>query len=181
MKKLITMIGAAAAAFGLYAETVDLEPTATSAEATEMGYEGDVGTSVLEADESYWYMAESAADAAVVKAYGEETAPNHTALYAASSDAVESQNRYIGLDSEAPVYRTFAPINDLSTMGEVAIETTERGGIIADQLVKFSAFEDDPADLGDAKIAVWVKTVQEENGKDEAINHLMISTAALDE
>ena len=182
MKKLITMIGAAAAAFGLYA--VDLEPTATSAEATEMGYEGDVGTSVLEADESYWYMAESAADAAVVKAYGEETAPSHTALYAASSDAVESQNRYIGLDSEAPVYRTFAQINaelDPPKMNEVAIETADRGGIIADQLVKFSAFEDDPADLDDgAKIAVWVKTVQEENDTDPAINHLMISTAALD-
>ena len=33
MKKLITMIGAAAAAFGLYADTVNLEPNATSAEA----------------------------------------------------------------------------------------------------------------------------------------------------
>lgn len=181
MKKLITMIGAAAAAFGLYAETVApvaLEPTATSAEADEMGYE-DVGKSVLEADEAYWYMAESAADAAVVKAYGEETAPNHTALYAASPDAVQTQAQYIGLDSEAPVYRTFAQLNGQGTMDEVAIATAERGGIIADQLVKFSAFEDDPADLGDAKIAVWVKTVQEEDGDTPAVNHLMISTAAL--
>ena len=178
MKKLITMIGAAAAAFGLYADTANLEPTATSAEADEMGYE-DVGKSVLEADEAYWYMAESAADAAVVKAYGEETAPNHTALYAASPDAVQTQAQYIGLDSEAPVYRTFAQLNGQGTMDEVAIETAERGGIIADQLVKFSAFEDDPADLGDAKIAVWVKTVQEEDGDTPAVNHLMISTAAL--
>ena len=178
MKKLITMIGAAAAAFGLYADTANLEPTATSAEAGEMGYE-DVGKSVLEADEAYWYMAESADDAAVVKAYGEETAPNHTALYAASPDAVQTQAQYIGLDSEAPVYRTFAQLNGQGTMDEVAIETAERGGIIADQLVKFSAFEDDPTDLGDAKIAVWVKTVQEEDGETEAINHLMISTAAL--
>lgn len=176
------MIGAAAAAFGLYAETVALTPNATSAEVDEM-YE--VGQSVLDADQEYWYMAESAADAAVVKAYGEETAPNHTALFAASSPDIVDQDRYIGLDSEAPVYRTFAPIikNDLENgvkMGEVAIETAERGGIIADQLVKFSAFEDDPADFGDAKIAVWVKTVQEENGETPAVNHLMISTAALD-
>lgn len=176
MKKLITMIGAAAAAFGLYADT-PADALVSSAISAEVDEFYDEGTSVLEQDG--WYMAESAADAAVVKAYGEETAPNHTALYAASPDAVQTQAQYIGLDSEAPVYRTFAPINDLGTMGEVAIETTERGGIIADQLVKFSAFEDDPADLGDAKIAVWVKTVQEENGETPAVNHLMISTAAL--
>lgn len=181
MKKLITMIGAAAAAFGLYADTVNLEPNATSAEAGDEWYE--IGQSVLDADGTYWYMAESAADAAVVKAYGEETAPNHTALFAASSPEIQTQAQYIGLDSEAPVYRTFAPINGQGTMDEVAIEdaTAERGGIIADQLVKFSAFEDDPADLGDAKIAVWVKTVQEEDGDTPAVNHLMISTAALDE
>ena len=176
MKKLITMIGAAAAAFGLYADT-PADALVSSAISAEVDEFYDEGTSVLEQDG--WYMAESAADAAVVKAYGEETAPNHTALYAASPDAVQTQDQYIGLDSEAPVYRTFAPINDLGTMGEVAIETTERGGIIADQLVKFSAFEDDPADLGDAKIAVWVKTVQEEDGETPAVNHLMISTAAL--
>lgn len=181
MKKLITMIGAAAAAFGLYADT-PADALVSSAISAEVDEFYDEGTSVLEQDG--WYMAESAADAAVVKAYGEETAPNHTALYAASPDAVQTQDQYIGLDSEAPVYRTFAPINDLDTMGEIAIECSdegaERGGIIADQLVKFSAFEDDPADLGDAKIAVWVKTVQEENGETPAINHLMISTAALD-
>lgn len=176
MKKLITMIGAAAAAFGLYAETVDLVSSAISAEAGEFYEEG---TSVLTQDG--WYMAESAADAAVVKAYGEETAPSHTALYAASSPEIQTQARYIGLDAEAPVYRTFAPINGQGTMDEVAIETAERGGIIADQLVKFSAFEDDPTEFGDAKIAVWVKTVQEENGETPAVNHLMISTAALSE
>ncbi len=179
MKKLITMIGAASAAFGLYAETVALVPNATSAEVDDM-YEVD--QSVLEADGTYWEMAEieSATDAAVVKAYGEEeTAPNHTALYAASTGAAQTQDQYIGLDSEAPVYRTFAEINGQGNMDEVAIETAERGGIIADQLVKFSAFEDDPTDLGDAKIAVWVKTVQEEDGDTDAINHLMISTAAL--
>ena len=158
MKKLITMIGAAAAAFGLYAETADLElSTIDFSDATpgvfEFGEEGSGNT--------LWYLSGEAEG--TIEA-GEGTPGN-----------------YLKLDAEAPVYRTFAPVteNEEIPMDEVAIETAERGGIIADQLVKFSAFEDDPADFGDAKIAVWVKTVQEEDGETPATNHLMISTAAL--
>ena len=176
MKKLITMIGVAAAVFGLYADEDVFNPTATSAEDGEMYEEG---LSVLDADGTFWYMAVPADDAAVVKAYGEETAPAHTALYNSSSAPEETQDQYIGLDAETPVFRTFAEVNDQGGMDAVEITTDDRGGIIADQLVKFSAFEDDPTDLGDAKIAVWVKTVQEEDGATPAINHLMISTAAL--
>lgn len=154
MKKLITMIGAAAAAFGLYADTVDLtESTIDFTAATPGVFEFGED----ESGDQLWYLS---GDAEGTIEAGDETNGN-----------------YLKLDAEAPVYRTFAPITDNEEipMDEVAIEdaTAERGGIIADQLVKFSAFEDDPADLGDAKIAVWVKTVQEDN-------HLMISTAALD-
>ena len=159
MKKLITMIGAAAAAFGLYAETPDLtELTIDFSEATPGVFEFGED----ESGDQLWYLSGDAEG---------------------TIEAEETRGNYLKLDAEAPVYRTFAPINDLGTMDEVAIEdaTAERGGIIADQLVKFSVFEDDPADFGDAKIAVWVKTVQEENGETEAVNHLMISTAALDE
>ena len=163
MKKLITMIGAAAAAFGLYAETVDLMgSTIDFTEATPGVFEfgEDEGSG-----EQLWLLS---GDAEGTIEAGDETNGN-----------------YLKLDAEAPVYRTFAPIDtDLIEserfMNEVAIETAERGGIIVDQRVKFSAFEDDPADLGDAKIAVWVKTVQEEDGETPAVNHLMISTAALD-
>lgn len=156
MKKLITMIGAAAAAFGLYAATGELaEVTIDFTEATPGVFEfGEDDSGDL-----LWFLSGEAEG--TIEA-GEETPGN-----------------YLKLDAEAPVYRTFATVNTQLTdseMDEVAIETAERGGIIADQLVKFSAFEDDPTDLGDAKIAVWVKTVQEE----PAINHLMISTAALD-
>lgn len=159
MKKLITMIGAAAAAFGLYAATGELaEVTIDFTEATPGVFEfGEDDSGDL-----LWFLSGEAEG--TIEA-GEETPGN-----------------YLKLDAEAPVYRTFAAVNTVLTdpeMDEVAIETAERGGIIADQLVKFSAFEDDPADLGDAKIAVWVKTVQEEDGDTPATNHLMISTAAL--
>lgn len=158
MKKLITMIGAAAAAFGLYAETVELEQseidfTDATPGAFEFGEDEGAGVTL-------WYLSGEAEG---------------------TIEAEETRGNYLKLDAEAPVYRTFAPIteNEEIPMDEVAIETAERGGIIADQLVKFSAFEDDPTDLGDAKIAVWVKTVQEEDGDTPATNHLMISTAAL--
>ena len=163
MKKLITMIGAAAAAFGLYAETVDLEEsTIDFSEATpgvfEFGEDEDAGVTL-------WHLSGDAEG---------------------TIETEETRGNYLKLDAEAPVYRTFAPItgNADIPMDEVAIEVEDeesaRGGIIVDQLVKFSAFEDDPAELGDAKIAVWVKTVQEEDGDTPAVNHLMISTAALD-
>lgn len=160
MKKLITMIGAAAAAFGLYAETVELTGSEINFNtetlgAFEFGEDAGIG-------ETLWYLSGDAEG---------------------TIEAEETRGNYLKLDAEAPVYRTFAPVtgNEEIPMDEVAIATTERGGIIADQLVKFSAFEDDPADFGDAKIAVWVKTVQEENGETPAVNHLMISTATLDE
>lgn len=165
MKKLITMIGAAAAAFGLYADTVDpaladlTESTIDFTDATSGAFEFGED----ESGDLLWFLSGDAEG---------------------TIEAEETRGNYLKLDAEAPVYRTFAPINtELTTrvMDEVAIEDAEaeRGGIIADQLVKFSAFEDNPADLGDAKIAVWVKTVQEEDGETPAVNHLMISTAAL--
>lgn len=159
MKKLITMIGAAAAAFGLYAETVELtDSTINFTDATLGAFEFGED----ESGDQLWYLSGDAEG---------------------TIEAEETRGNYLKLDAEAPVYRTFAPINGQGTMDEVAIEDAEaeRGGIIADQLVKFSAFEDDPTNLGDAKIAVWVKTVQEENGDTPATNHLMISTAALNE
>ena len=178
MKKLMTAIAAVTAAFGLYAadEIIPAEMAVDNSIGFESGEPGvtEAGKPLdLKAEDSagqvLWYKDATAEVEAIVTAYAEEETHEAGGL------------NYLKLDTDAPVYRTFASINGLGTMDEVAIEdaTAERGGIIADQLVKFSAFEDDPADLGDAKIAVWVKTVQEENGETPAINHLMISTATL--
>ena len=156
------MIGAAAAAFGLYAATADLTGSAINFN------DAASGAFAFGEDESgdlLWFLSGDAEG---------------------TIETEETRGNYLKLDAEAPVYRTFASINTElidRKMDEVAIAdaAAKRGGIIADQLVKFSAFEDDPTDFGDAKIAVWAKTVQEENGETPAVNHLMISTATLDE
>ena len=141
MKKLITMIGAAAAAFGLYAETVEL--TGSTIDFTDAA-SGAFEFGEDESGEQLWYLSGDAEG---------------------TIESEETRGNYLKLDAEAPVYRTFAPLNGQGTMDEVAIEDAEaeRGGIIADQLVQFSAFEaDTTVELDDgAKIAVWLKTLTE--------------------
>lgn len=174
MKKLMTVIGAAVAAFGLYADDLFV-PAATSAEEGEM-YEVD--QSVFDADSSFWYMDETADDAAVVKAY-EGEGPAHTELYKKSKYPETDQLQYIALDADAPVYRTFAAVDLTPAQVAIADAGAERGGIIVDQLVKFSAYDENPTDLGDAKIAVWVKAVDADDTQDGSTN-LMITCGNLD-
>lgn len=169
MKKLMTVIAAAATAFGLYAaDTAELIESSvdftseTPGEKYTFPIDGDSG-------EQLWYLS---GDAEGTITEGDS-------------------GNFLTLDATEPVYRTAAGVagEETKSMQQVAIADAdadaERGGIIFDQKVKFTPFEIDTVvpdglDTEGAKIAVWVKTVFEEDGETPATNHLMITAGKLD-
>lgn len=172
MKKLMTMVGAAMMAFGLFAADPVVALHGASME-TDEGY--TVGEGVVGVD-SNW-VTDAEADESVVTAYGEETAPDHL-----NYDCFwMGQENYLKVEAEQPLYRAIAAATGTKTENlvpaDIAVEG-ERDGIIIDQLVKFSAFdaESAPAIEEGAKIAVWVKAGEE----DDTTGTFQITTAELD-
>ena len=157
MKKLMTMIGVAAAAFGLYADETDLfeksniDFTAATPCAFDFGEDEESGTQL-------WFLS-GAAEGTI--------------------EAGETGGNYLKLDAEASVYRTFAAVPDEEgSLNPVEIATDDRGAVWANQKVQFSAFDADtetPTLESDAKIAVWVKA----DADDETKGTLMVTTKAL--
>ena len=162
MKKLMTMIGAAVAAFGLFADTTSL--VESNVDFTKM-------------DPGEYSFEEEDPDAGEVLWY--KTGDAEGTITAGDPD------NFLALEADAPVYRTAAGVDVTPAQVAIADVEAEQGGIIFDQKVKFSAFDIDTQvpeglDTEGAKIAVWVKTVQEEDGETPAINHLMITAGNLD-
>ena len=178
MKKLMTTIAAATAAFGLYAADPVEALHGASMEANE---DYVVGQGVVGVDD-YW-VTDADADESVVTAYGEETAPDHL-NYDLFGDGLLQEN-YLKVEAEQPLYRAIATPTGTTTDSLVPAEIdkdeegNERDGIIIDQLVKFSAFdaESAPAIEEGAKIAAWVKAGDDDDTK----GTLQITTATLDE
>ena len=166
MKKLMTVIAAVTAAFGLYADdyfsasTVDFKDLTAGDAYT---FPADPGSL-----EMHWYNPGGA-----------------------EGTITEGTPNFLALEADAPVYRAASIVELTPEQVAIAAEADEdlgteaRGGIIFDQKVKFSAFDTDTVvpeglDAEGAKIAVWVKTIQEEASEDPAINHLMITAGNLD-
>ena len=178
MKKLMTTIAAATAAFGLYAADPVEALHGTSMEAADnyVVGEGVFGEDVWD---GYW-ATDGEADESVVTAYGEETAPGHL-----NYDWFEGadQLNYLKVEAEQPLYRAIETATGMKTENLIPVDIAidgERDGIIIDQLVKFSAFDAETEKIdveAGAKIAVWVKADEE----DDTTGTLQITTAKLDE
>ena len=167
MKKLMTVIAAVTAAFGLYADdyfsasTVDFKDLTAGDAYT---FPADPGSL-----EMHWYNPGGA-----------------------EGTITEGTPNFLALEADAPVYRAASIVELTPEQVAIAAEADEdlgteaRGGIIFDQKVKFSAFDIDTVvpeglDTEGAKIAVWVKTITEEDGETPAVNHLMVTAGKLDE
>lgn len=160
MKKLMTLIGAAAMAFGLYA--VDPYESTITFDAAPLG------AFDLNATESggrlLWWAADTNDIAATVTAY---------------DPVIPGNLNYLALETGTdPLFRTAAAVSvneSVKTPQQVDIGE----GVVFNQRVKFSAFDSDPTDLDEnAKIAVWLKAVDAEDGAPET--NLYVSTAILD-
>ena len=152
MKKLMTMVAAATMAFGLFADDY-FAVSSVDFKNDELGpYEFP-----QQDDGHYWSVPDEGVEGTVT-----------------AGDV-----NYLKLEAETPVYRTFADITGAAGMVPVDIAAEGRVGIIADQKVQFTAFDNEtetPDNLGDAKIAVWVKA----EADDETKGTLMVTTKALD-
>ena len=173
MKKLMTMVGAATMAFGLFAAEGLTLPLGASMDSEE-GYTVDTGIMAAGMDSNWVTDAES--DESLIKAYEESEALPHP-----SEIFWTTQDQYLHVEAEQPLYRAIATPTGTTTdcLVPVDIATAERDGIIIDQLVKFSAFDAETEKIdveAGAKIAVWVKAGEEDDTK----GTLQITTAALD-
>jgi len=184
MKKLMVMIGAAAAAFGLlatnaFADEPEEFGSATSIESDE-GY--SAGTLDPETD-SYWFSTASGDEiGATVKAYGSETPPTHTEYFQGD------QLQYLALEADTTLYRTAGEVDSTlvtPAMTPVDITSAARDGIEFDQLVKFSAYDADTTTVeleAGAKFAVWLKTTYEdENDPTRNTYALMVTFGQLND
>ena len=167
MKKLLTLIGAAAVSFWLYADPAEVNPNTMGFESEELGVPGSIpgALDLYATSQGYpiqWWAYDTNDIAATVTAY--ETAP------------ADDNHNYLALETGSdPLYRTAAAVTvNENTMTAQQADMT--GGVFFDQRVKFSAFDSDPTELSaDAKVAVWLKA-DEERGE----TNLYISTAVLD-
>ena len=175
MKKLMTTIAAATAAFGLFAAEEPVAALHGASMDSDDRYEA--GQGVVGADE-YW-VTDADADESVVTEYGEETAPAHP-NYSCFVDV--TQDQYLKVEAEQPLYRAIEEPTGTKTENLIPVDIAvddERDGIIIDQLVKFSAFDAETEKIDvekGAKIAVWVKADEEVDTK----GTLQITTATLD-
>lgn len=155
MKKLLTLIGAAATAFGLYATTAPIVTSRATFENEEIG-PYDLRT------EDYgnllWWAADTNEITATVAEYDD-------------TDATHG-DQYLALETGSdPLFRTAAALSgEHKTVTQLV---SVAGGVYFDQRVKFTAFEDEPPALAnDAKIAVWLKA-------DDVETNLYVSTAVI--
>ena len=164
MKKLITLIGAVATAFGLYADPV--EYYANSFETTTEGLSQD-GTTWSAA--TPWST--ELTDAFKVEAYGQGEPGVYSDVAARRTTMFQAQ------DTNLNVLKLETGTNTLDlAIGDV---TVDPGKFYFDQLVKFTGFEEEPTFAAGTKIAVWMSAIEQEgtpavpgNGEPEFIDDL---------
>lgn len=160
MKKLMTMIGAAAAAFGLYAAETVPSPEVVGFEDGDAGVtlnaELDYEKAESEGEYQVWWKTGDAAGQTTVKAH-EGTVPG----------VLGDQYLYIESDG-GPITRTFAADNE----GAV-----DFGTAFVSTYVQFTAADSTPANIGETdKIALWLQ-----EDEDAGTTNLMVSCGIIDE
>lgn len=156
MKKLMTLLSAAAVAFGLQAAD-----TGTSFEGMSAG-DLDITSSIDElaaGTSGYWVVTNGNEKVSLTVTAG--TSLDRNDLMTITQYKAADQERYLRINSPFgnPVTRKINTDNSVQLIGD--------DGFYFDSLVKFTAFDEDPMttavanDFDDAKIAVWIQEVSE--------------------
>ena len=162
MKKLMTMLAAAAMAFGLFADDPAPTPTPINATGFESAGEFDVDGNLVTA-ETPWSCNDEAATLKKGEYIGGDkyVYPLDKPCYPAFNG---DNNNYLSVKTAfaKPLVRAAATnVND--------------GAIFYDQVVKFTAFEEPAEITGNAKIAFYVQEVMDENDEPIATNLYVVA------
>ena len=165
MKKLMTTVSAVALAFGLYATDTGTSFEGLTGDAPYDIYASTGELTAQAANQTYWVT--NGTETLTVVA-GTSDAANRPAPY---EDA--TQTRYLNIKTTLgnPVTRNVSVGGAGTSIG---------AGFYFDSLVKFTAFDEDPAiNLNGGKLAVWIKEVLDANDNPTATN-LVVTAGFLD-
>ena len=165
MKKLMTTVSAVALAFGLYATDTGTSFEGLTGDAPYDIYASTGELTAQAANQTYWVT--NGTETLTVVA-GTSDAANRPAPY---EDA--TQTRYLNIKTTLgnPVTRNVSVGGAGTSIGT---------GFYFDSLVKFTAFDEDPAiNLNGGKLAVWIKEVLDANDNPTATN-LVVTAGFLD-
>ena len=174
MKKLMTMIASVAMAFGLYADGYQKLGYTIPAKAdvganTIAGYADDMETPLDEGVTVNWWATGCLSDGGYQPA-------------AVAEDDVEGKILAVDSDTDKPLIRTFNAIKNLD--GSHDALSIEDHGLFIDTKVKFTGAEDVLTTPSDAKILVWLKTIETEMEgevvKVEGSTNLMVTCGIAD-
>ena len=178
MKRLMTMLTAAAAALGL--QSVMAAPTGTSLEGLATGdYDttattGELDSSQLSGSDSYWVLPGDDSDREfVISNYSGD-----------AYSGTRNQEFPAGNSNYLKVKTTLGKaVTRYVNVDQSAVEIAQDGSYYFDSLVKFTAFDKDKAGAevltNDAKLAIWLMASGENENGDFTTTNLMVSAGYL--
>ena len=165
MKKLMTTVSAVALAFGLYATNTGTSFEGLTGDAPYDIYASTGELTAQAANQTYW-VTNGTETLTVVEGVSDEE--NRPAPY---EDATQTKYLNIKTTLGNPVTRNVSVGGAGTSIGT---------GFYFDSLVKFTAFDEDPAiNLNGGKLAVWIKEVLDANDNPTATN-LVVTAGFLD-
>ena len=168
MKKLITMIGAAAMSFGLFASTTFSSSVYDDIQDRTPGDSNIVGSE--ENGAIHWWD----------NAY---TQSGYVQPAVVTNDTVLGE-KYLDVETDgSPLLRTFDAVttgdDDKYSYDDVNIENH---GLFIDTKVRMTGFESDPTPQGDSKLLVWLKAISNEEASDgNGVTNLMVTCGSWDQ
>ena len=169
MKKLMTMIGALAAAFGLYAADVSLDASYISFESDYPGCgDGQTLDVTQPTDDGDYFWISELEEAPAIAAFEDGEAAKlpygPTGRRQEFTDTGIANANYLKLDTgKESLFRTLVDCGEQHTAVPVDVSA---GPVFIDTLVKFTAFEDEQTFTAEdgTKIAVWMKATEGDEG-----------------
>lgn len=175
MKKLMTTVSAVALAFGLHATDTGTSFEGLTGDAPYDIYASTGELTAQAANQTYWVTngTEALTVVAGTSVTAEYTDPGDPSRPDQYIDNASSQGKYLSIKTTLgnPVTRNVSVGGAGTSIGD---------GFYFDSLVKFTAFDEDPAiDLDGGKLAVWLKEVLDANDNPTATN-LVVTAGFLD-